>query len=92
MHSYMFVAYSLLKVHLQLRGFSVFLDIERLRAGKFDDNLMNNVRNARHFVLVLTTGALDRCVGDDHHKDWIHRVRSLHLLQQELTEGTLYDC
>ena len=65
---------SLLKVHLQLRGFSVFLDIERLRAGKFDDNLMNNVRNARHFVLVLTTGALDRCVGDDHHKDWIHRV------------------
>ena len=66
--------YSLLKVHLHIRGFSVFLDIERLRAGKFDDSLMNNVRNARNFVLVLTAGSLDRCVGDDQHKDWIHRV------------------
>ena len=27
--------FSLLKVHLQLRGFSVFLDIERLNAGFF---------------------------------------------------------
>ena len=61
-------------MHLQIRGFSVFLDIERLRAGKFDDNLMNNVRNARNFLLVLTPDSLDRCVGDDHHKDWIHRV------------------
>ena len=65
---------SLLKVHLQIRGFSVFLDIERLRAGKFDDNLMNNIRNARNFLLVLTPNALDRCAGDAHCRDWIHRV------------------
>ena len=65
---------SLLKVHLQIRGFSVFLDIERLRAGKFDDNLMNNIRNARNFLLVLTPNALDRCAGDEHCRDWIHRV------------------
>jgi len=66
---------SLLKVHLQLRGLTVFLDIEKLRAGKFDDNLLSSVRNARHFILVLTPGALDRCVGDSDRKDWVHRVR-----------------
>ena len=66
----------MLKVHLQLRGFSVFLDIEKLRAGKFDDNLLNSVRNARNFVLVLTPNSLDRCCGDADQKDWVHRVSS----------------
>ena len=68
--------YSLLKVHLQLRGLTVFLDIEKLRAGKFDDNLLNSVRNARHFILVLTPNALDRCVNDNDRKDWVHRVKT----------------
>jgi len=64
---------SLLKVHLQLRGLTVFLDIEKLRAGKFDDNLLNSVRNARNFILVLTPSSLDRCIGDNEQKDWVHR-------------------
>lgn len=64
---------SLLKVHLQLRGFSVFLDIDRLRAGKFDENLLMNIRLAKHFLLVLTPCALDRCMGDDEQQDWIHK-------------------
>lgn len=65
---------SLLKVHLQLRGFSVFIDVERLEAGKFDNNLLNSIRQARHFILVLTPRALDRCVEDSEGKDWVHRV------------------
>ncbi|XP_067136354.1 NAD(+) hydrolase sarm1-like isoform X1 [Centruroides vittatus] len=64
---------SLLKVHLQLRGFSVFLDVERLEAGKFDNNLLNSIRQAKHFILVLTPSALDRCLGDRDCKDWVHR-------------------
>ncbi|OTF80781.1 hypothetical protein BLA29_005989, partial [Euroglyphus maynei] len=64
---------SLLKVHLQLRGFSVFLDVERLEAGKFDNNLLNSIRQAKHFLLVLTPNALDRCINDDEQKDWVHR-------------------
>ncbi|XP_033747198.1 sterile alpha and TIR motif-containing protein 1-like isoform X1 [Pecten maximus] len=64
---------SLLKVHLQLRGFTVFIDIERLRAGKFDENLLMNIKLARHFLLVLTPDALDRCKGDDEQQDWIHK-------------------
>lgn len=64
---------SLLKVHLQLRGFSVFLDVERLEAGKFDNNLLNSIRQAKYFLLVLTPNALDRCIKDDELKDWVHR-------------------
>ena len=72
-----FLFYSLLKVHLQLRGFSVFLDIDRLRAGKFDENLLMNIKLARHFLLVLTTNALDRCIGDEDRQDWVHKVSEI---------------
>ncbi|XP_070571669.1 NAD(+) hydrolase sarm1-like [Ptychodera flava] len=64
---------SLLKVHLQLRGFRVFIDVEKLEAGKFDNNLLNSVKNAKNFVLVLSPNALDRCINDMDHKDWVHR-------------------
>ncbi|XP_055913149.1 NAD(+) hydrolase sarm1 isoform X2 [Eupeodes corollae] len=64
---------SLLKVHLQLRGFSVFIDVERLEAGKFDNGLLNSIKQAKHFILVLTPNALERCVEDYEGKDWVHR-------------------
>lgn len=64
---------SLLKVLLQMRGFSTFLDIERLEAGKFDYNLINSIHQAKNFILVLTPCALDRCIGDNECKDWVHR-------------------
>ncbi|XP_021698316.1 sterile alpha and TIR motif-containing protein 1 isoform X5 [Aedes aegypti] len=64
---------SLLKVHLELRGFSVFIDVERLEAGKFDNNLLQSIRHAKHFLLVLTQDALERCVDDTDGKDWVHR-------------------
>uniref|UniRef100_A0A8C5SN10 NAD(+) hydrolase SARM1 n=1 Tax=Laticauda laticaudata TaxID=8630 RepID=A0A8C5SN10_LATLA len=64
---------SLLKVHLQLHGFSVFLDVEKLEAGKFEDKLTQSVMSARNFVLVLSVQALDRCKGDEACKDWVHK-------------------
>lgn len=60
---------------MQLREFSVFIDVERLKAGKFDNNLLNSIRQAKNFLLVLTQNALDRCIGDTECKDWVHRVR-----------------
>ena len=47
--------------------------IYRLEAGKFDNNLLQSIRSARNFVLVLTPGALDRCMNDDDQRDWIHK-------------------
>ena len=57
-----FGPFSLLKVHLQLRNYSVFLDVVELEAGKFDENLLLSVRAAKNFILVLTPNALDRFV------------------------------
>ena len=61
-------------MHLQLHGFSVFIDVEKLEAGKFKDKLIQSIMEARNFVLVLSAGALDRCVQDDDCKDWVHKV------------------
>ena len=64
---------SLLKVHLEIRNFSVFLDVAGLESGKFDYNLLQSIRSARNFVLVLTPSALDRCFNDAEQRDWIHK-------------------
>ncbi|KAK2493796.1 hypothetical protein MC885_021093 [Smutsia gigantea] len=64
---------SLLKVHLQLHGFSVFIDVEKLEAGKFEDKLIQSVMGARNFMLVLSAGALDKCMQDHDCKDWVHK-------------------
>lgn len=60
-------------MHLELREYSVFLDVVGLEAGKFDNNLLQNIRSARNFILVCTANAMDRCVGDHEQKDWIHK-------------------
>ncbi|XP_006032897.2 sterile alpha and TIR motif-containing protein 1 [Alligator sinensis] len=64
---------SLLKVHLQLHGFSAFIDVEKLEAGKFEDKLIQSVMSARNFVLVLSPGSLDKCMADPECKDWVHK-------------------
>ncbi|CAH8448221.1 unnamed protein product [Schistosoma guineensis] len=64
---------SLLKVHFHLRGYRVFLDIDRLTAGKFHESLLHSIRSSYNFVLVLTPRALDRCLNDIHCRDWIHK-------------------
>lgn len=70
---------------MQLKDFSVFIDVERLEAGKFDNNLLNSIRQAKNFLLVLTPNALDRCIGDNECKDWVHRV----CIERIYSHGTL---
>ncbi|XP_062873112.1 NAD(+) hydrolase SARM1 [Trichomycterus rosablanca] len=64
---------SLLKVHLQVRGYSVFIDVEKLEAGKFEEKLITSVQRARNFILVLSANTLDKCMGDTNMKDWVHK-------------------
>jgi len=56
------------------------LDIEKLAAGRFDDRLLDSVKQAKHFILVLSKDALERCVNDDLNKDWVHKVSAKHLV------------
>ncbi|ERE67886.1 sterile alpha and TIR motif-containing protein 1 [Cricetulus griseus] len=77
---------SLLKVHLQLHGFSVFIDVEKLEAGKFEDKLIQSVMAARNFVLVLSAGALDKCMQDHDCKDWVHKISLISLFYSKREE------
>ncbi len=64
---------SLLKVHLQLRGLNVFLDVTGLGGGKFDDALLTTISNSLNMITVLTPNCLDRCMVDVTGQDWVHK-------------------
>ncbi len=55
---------------LARRGLQVFLDREGLKEGRFDNNLVKNIDNSPNFLLILSPGALDRCVNEG---DWVRR-------------------
>ena len=45
------------------RGYRVFLDIESLRSGKFNEKLLEVISQCRDLVVILPPGALERCGG-----------------------------
>ncbi|GFV90937.1 NAD(+) hydrolase SARM1 [Trichonephila clavipes] len=69
----MFFYSSLLKIYLEQRGFSVYLDIVSLQTGKFTENLLDTINTTKNFVLVLSSNALDRCMDDTECNDWVHK-------------------
>ena len=60
----------LLYDRLSAMGYKVFIDVESLRAGKFNEALLDVIDNCEDFILVLSKNALDRCVNKD---DWVRR-------------------
>lgn len=64
---------SLLKVYLEIRDYRVFIDVVRLKNGYFGHNLLEHLKRAKNFVLVLTKNSLDKCVGDNRCHDWVHK-------------------
>lgn len=55
---------------LQNAGYSVFLDLEQLASGKFNEQLLSVIESCQDFILVLPENALDRCTQED---DWVRR-------------------
>jgi tetratricopeptide (TPR) repeat protein len=61
----------LIKANFEMRGHRAFLDIdEKAPTTRFDERLLQALDRARSFVLILTPGALDRCVNEG---DWLRR-------------------
>ena len=60
----------LLRAELQHRGYRVFLDVDDLRPGHFDEALLKQIDAAPNFVLVLSPDSLRRCSDD---RDWLRR-------------------
>jgi hypothetical protein len=50
--------------------FKVFLDVDDLLPGHFDEALLEQVRKASNYVLVLKPNSLDHCTSST---DWLRR-------------------
>lgn len=68
---------NLIATRLKAAGYSVFFDLESLRAGKFNEQLYNVIENCKDFISVLPPNALDRCVNED---DWV-RLEICHAIK-----------
>ena len=68
-------------IYLELkgRGYNTFFDFNSLRSGKFNENIFKAIDECRYFILVLSNGALDRCVNED---DWVR-----HEIEYALSKG-----
>lgn len=59
-----------LREKLTQRGLRVFLDIIDLHKGYFDEALLGCIADSRNFLVILSPGALDRCV---NQTDWLRQ-------------------
>ncbi len=60
----------IIRDELRARGFRVFYDVETLRSGKFNEQLLSTIRECHNFILICSPGALDRCEKED---DWVRQ-------------------
>ena len=55
---------------LSQKGYRVFFDTDSLRSGDFNRELLRVIGECSDFILILTPGALDRCVSEN---DWVRQ-------------------
>lgn len=67
----------LLFAELERKGYRVFLDVEGLGEGHFDERLLRVIEGSRNVVAVLSVGCLDRCALED---DWM-RLELAHAIK-----------
>lgn len=60
----------LLYDRLTQRGYRVFLDIESLNSGKFNEKLLDVIEECKDIIVVLPPNALSRCHNEG---DWLYR-------------------
>lgn len=64
---------------LTQKGYRVAFDVEALRSGQFDTQLLTLIQDCHDVIVVLSPGALDRC---RHPGDWV-RLEITHALKCE---------
>jgi hypothetical protein len=60
----------LVRFALERLGYRVFLDVEDLSEGRYDERLLQVIENTGHFVVILSQGVLDR---NWDASNWLHR-------------------
>jgi len=56
---------------LKKDGYSVSFDMETLRSGNFNTELLKRIDECNDFLVILNKGAFDRCFTTDKSNDWL---------------------
>lgn len=72
----------------------LFLDVDGLSTGLFDERLLRIIKNSENFILILSPGCLDRCGNED---DWLKREISYAIRHDRniipvMKEGFCFPC
>ena len=59
---------NLIHDRLTRAGYNVFMDIENLRSGKFNEQLYTQIDNCKEILVILGPNSLERCINED---DWL---------------------
>lgn len=76
----------LMRYELLTRDWQVFLDVEDLKAGYFDEAIFAEIEASRSFLLILSEGAFDSIQDKD---DWLHK-EIMHALRHQCRIVPLY--
>jgi len=60
----------LLRDRLYQKGYRVFLDVESLNAGSFNNKLLEIINNCKDVIVILSENSLERCANQD---DWVRK-------------------
>lgn len=72
-----------LQAKLTNRGYNVFLDVDEIVSGTFPEQIDHAIRESSDFLLILSSGMLDRCVDEN---DWVrHEI----MLAEELKKNII---
>lgn len=65
-------------------GYTVSFDLDTLKSGDFDIELLTRIDNAKDFIIILDKHSLDRCIDDPlDNNDWLRKELSHALKTQK---------
>lgn len=65
-----FYTAQVIRDHLTKENINCFLDVEELHSGKFDHKILDAIKQAPNFIIILTKDSLDKCANEG---DWMRR-------------------
>lgn len=65
---------ALIQAELEKKNLNVFVDVDDLRQGRYDEALRTNIANTPNFLVILSPGCTDDCSDE---KDWFRREIAL---------------
>ena len=84
---------SLLKIQFENRFHkTIFLDVNELQVGRFDEELLNRIENTPNFIVILSRASLDRCANksDWFKREIMHALNTGRNIIPVMTEGFVF--